>query len=212
MFTGIVESAAEVAEVRRHAGGARLRLRGVGFAGELALGESVAVNGCCLTVVERGDGLVGFDLLEETLRVTNLGELSEGRLVNLERALRIGDRLSGHLVQGHVDGTARVLGFSPAGSDHRLEVELPREFRRAVIPRGSICVDGISLTAAEVGAEHLVCWIIPHTLEKTRLRTLREGERVNLEFDLVGKYVQRALRWSAAPTAEPEPPQRGELG
>jgi riboflavin synthase len=148
-------------------------------------------------------GSVSFDLLAETLRVTNLGRLAPGALVNLERALRAGDRLSGHYVQGHVDTVAEVLDFSSKGQDHRLEVALPPEYQPHVIPRGSIAIDGISLTAAGLSDHSVVCWIIPHTAEVTNLRTRRRGDRVNIEYDLVGKY---AVRWleAAARVAEPD--------
>ena len=175
--------------------GGRLLLRGVSFSGELAVGESVAVNGCCLTVTQadpsEDGGTVGFDLLAETLRVTNLGRLQPGSLVNLERALRAGDRLSGHYVQGHVDTVARVVDFSPHGPDHRFEVELPSAFRASVISRGSIALDGISLTVAEITPSSLVCWIIPHTAAVTNLRVRRPGDFVNVEYDVIGKYVAR---------------------
>lgn len=193
MFTGIIETSAEVAAVEATAAGGSLVLSGVPFAGQLALGESVAVNGCCLTVTAAdptmAGGTVRFDLLAETLRVTNLGGLTPGALVNLERALRACDRLSGHYVQGHVDTVAEVLDFSPHGQDHRLEVELPAAYRRNVIPRGSIALDGISLTVAEITPASLVCWIIPHTAAVTNLHSRRPGDRLNVEYDLIGKYV-----------------------
>jgi riboflavin synthase len=195
MFTGIIEAAGAVEALRAGAGGARLELADVPFAGELAVGESVAVNGCCLTVTAADrDGRAGFDLLGETLAVTNLGRLKPGSLVNLERAMRLGDRLSGHLVQGHVDATSEVIDFSPRGSDHRLELALPDGFGHLVIPRGSIAVDGISLTLAEVNAGTLLCWIIPHTAAVSNLRAIQPGDRVNLEFDMIGKYVARQAR------------------
>lgn len=193
MFTGIIETSAEVDAVEATATGGRLVLSGVPFAGQLALGESVAVNGCCLTVTAADPTLAGgtvrFDLLAETLRVTNLGGLAPGALVNLERALRAGDRLSGHYVQGHVDTVATVIDFSSHGQDHRLEVELPAAYRRNVIPRGSIALDGISLTVAEITPASLVCWIIPHTAAVTNLQSCRPGDRLNVEYDLIGKYV-----------------------
>jgi riboflavin synthase len=194
MFTGIIECAAEVAAVQATATGGRLVLCGVPFAAELDFGESVAVNGCCLTVtaLEPG-GRVSFDLLAETLRVTNLGTLDSGSLVNLERALRAGDRLSGHFVQGHVDTTAEVIDFSPHGQDHRLEVALPSVFQKNVIARGSIAIDGVSLTLAELNPSSLVCWIIPHTAAVTRLHATKPGHLVNLEFDMIGKFIARHL-------------------
>lgn len=201
MFTGIIETAAEVGAVEATATGGRFALRAVPFAGELALGESVAVNGCCLTVTgaepQRDGGTVRFDLLAETLRVTNLGRLVPGSLVNLERALRAGDRLSGHYVQGHIDTVAEVIDYSPHGQDHRFEVALPAAFAAHVIPRGSIALDGISLTVAEITPASVVCWVIPHTAAVTNLRARRRGDLVNVEYDLIGKYV---ARWREAAT------------
>ncbi len=191
MFTGIIEATGRVASLTTTPAGGRLELTGVPFADALAVGESVAVNGCCLTVTEATQAAVRFDLLAETLRVTNLGALQPGGLVNLERAMAAGGRFSGHYVQGHVDATARVLDFTPVGQDHRLEVELPAEFARSVIHRGSITVDGISLTVAELSAGSFTCWIIPHTAAVTNLAGAGRETRVNLEFDLIGKYVAR---------------------
>jgi riboflavin synthase len=205
VFTGIIEIAAEVAAVEATATGGRMALRGVPFAGELAVGESVAVNGCCLTVTgaepQRDGGTVRFDLLAETLRVTNLGRLGTGSLVNLERALRAGDRLSGHYVQGHVDTVVEVIDFSPCGQDHRFEVALPAAFSSHVIPRGSIALDGISLTVAEITPASVVCWIIPHTALVTNLRARRRGDLVNVEYDLIGKYVARWREASTGPVS-----------
>ncbi|MEM6910853.1 MAG: riboflavin synthase [Verrucomicrobiota bacterium] len=198
MFTGIVEATGQVTVVEPFEGGVRLRLTSEGLPlAELSLGESVAINGCCLTVVERERGEVAFDLLEETRKVTSLGELAEGDEVNLERALPANGRLSGHFVQGHVDSKAEVLDLSQQGSDHRLEIALAERERALVIPRGSIAIDGISLTAAELTGRSLVCWIIPHTFAETNLHTRRPGDFVNLEFDLIGKYVRN---FAAAPS------------
>jgi riboflavin synthase len=134
-----------------------------------------------------------FDLLEETLRRTNLGGLGEDDLVNLERALRADGRLGGHFVQGHVDCVAAVRAWEPVGLDYRLEIVLPREFAKYVVAKGSIAVDGISLTVAELGEESFVVWVIPHTRERTNLGGKGPGELVNLEFDVLGKYVERIL-------------------
>jgi riboflavin synthase len=193
VFTGIIEKTATVHERVDTTEQTTLWLAGVTFAAELTLGESVAVNGCCLTVVEVAPDRVRFDLLAETCRVTNLGAAQIGTVVNLERALRVSDRLSGHYVQGHIDTQAAVRDFSPHGSDYRLAIELPATFATAMIHRGSITVDGISLTVAELHDDFFVCWIIPHTLEVTHLSHLSVGKKVNLEFDVLAKYVQRAL-------------------
>jgi riboflavin synthase len=193
VFTGIIEKTATVHERHDTPTQTTLWLTGVTFSHELQLGESVAVNGCCLTVVEVAADRVRFDLLAETCRVTNLGAVTIGSVVNLERALRVGDRLSGHYVQGHVDAQAAVLDFSPHGTDYRLAVSLPPAFRASIIHRGSITIDGISLTVAELHDDHFVCWIIPHTRAITNLAHTQPGHRANLEFDVLAKYVERAL-------------------
>lgn len=193
MFTGIVETTGRVARLQSTAEGHRLELCGVPFAAELAIGESVAVNGCCLTVVESAGDSVKFDLLQQTLRLTNLGGLAAGDAVNLERAMQAAGRFSGHFVQGHIDGTGEILAWEPHGQDYRLDVSVPPELHRLIIPRGSITIDGISLTAAEVGKESVTAWITPHTCAVTNLMTVTTGRRVNLEVDMLAKYVEQML-------------------
>jgi riboflavin synthase len=193
MFTGLVEETGTLLAHERSDAGARLTLLAPLVASDARIGDSMAVNGCCLTVTVRDGDALAFDLLAETLARTNLGNLAPGAPVNLERALAAHARLGGHFVQGHVDTTARVLSFAAVGADHRLEIALPAEFARYVAFKGSIAIDGISLTVAEVQADHFVVWIIPHTLAMTNLRTKKAGERVNLEFDLLAKYVERIL-------------------
>ena len=189
MFTGIVQPATVHSFDALGSGGARLILE-LSFAGDLELGESVAVNGCCLTVAEMTDTTAAFDLLQETLRVTNLGDLKKDNLVNVERALQIGDRLSGHFVQGHVDTTAEVLALEADGQDHRYQVAVPESFRHYLIRKGSITIDGMSLTAADVDDSSMTIWITPHTFQVTNLRDRKPGQRVNLEFDMLAKYVE----------------------
>jgi len=196
MFTGIIESTGRVTSVEATPGGGCLTLHTPLLPmDELSLGESLAVNGCCLTItrIDRDAGTLGFDLLRETLDVTNLGTLAPGGCVNLERSLRLGDRLSGHLVQGHVDATGTIARLDRQGQDHVFAVTLPAGGARQVIPRGSIAIDGCSLTAAQLDGETMTCYIIPHTWEVTRLHTLRVGDKVNLEFDMVGKFVRRMV-------------------
>jgi riboflavin synthase len=192
MFTGLVEATGEIIRVEPRQDGARLALRAP-FAAGVTSGESIAVNGCCLTAVSLDAETIGFDLLRETLDRTNLGPLVPGSVVNLERALAASARLGGHFVQGHVDDTAEVVSFSQSGADWRLEVALPEPFARYVVHKGAIAIDGISLTVAELLDASFVCWIIPHTREVTNLRTRLDGERVNLEFDLLAKYVERIV-------------------
>ncbi len=193
MFTGIVEEKGEVVALERFSGGARLTLRAVIVTGDLSVGESVAVNGCCLTATDVSGIELSFDLLDETLRRTNLGELKPKSLVNLERALPANGRLGGHFVSGHIDCAAPVVAFEKSGADYRLEIELPGEFSRYIIFKGSITVNGVSLTVAELKPASFVIWLIPHTLEVTNLRALKAGDRVNLEFDMLAKYVERIV-------------------
>ena len=193
MFTGLVEETGTLVALDRSSEGARLTVRAPLVSTDAKIGDSIAINGCCLTIIAIEDKTLVFDLLSETLSRTNLGDLNIGAAVNLERALAATARLGGHFVQGHIDCTADVLGIEPRGADHRLEVVLPPEFAHLVAFKGSIAVDGISLTVAEVREASFVIWIIPHTLAQTNLRMRRKGERVNLEFDLLAKYLDRML-------------------
>ena len=193
MFTGLVEETGELLALERSATGARLTVRAPLVSTDARLGDSIAVNGCCLTVTANDSAVLAFDLLAETLACTNLGALAAGAPVNLERALAAHARLGGHFVQGHIDTAARVVSFEEVSADHRLEIVLPAEFAGYVAFKGSIAIDGISLTVAEVRAESFTVWIIPHTLAVTNLRVKRAGDFVNLEFDLLAKYVERLL-------------------
>ena len=190
MFTGIVEECGEVVALKSVETGAELWVKS-SFTDEVELGESVSNNGACLTVTEVRDGAMRFDLLHETLRLTNLGDLEPGSPVNLERSLRIGDRLSGHFVQGHVDACAEILAYEPVGQDHQFTVALPKEFAHLMVKKGSICVNGISLTVADLKEDCFTLWIIPHTHEVTSLKAARVGSRVNLEFDILAKHIAR---------------------
>ncbi len=191
MFTGLVEETGTLIAVDQSPTGARLTVRAPLAASDAKLGDSIAVNGCCLTVTVREGDALSFDLLAETLARTNLGSLVAGAVVNIERALAAHARLGGHFVQGHIDTTAQVLAFEPSGADYRLEIALAPDFARYVAFKGSIAIDGISLTVAEVREDRFILWIIPHTLAVTNLRTKKAGESVNLEFDLLAKYVER---------------------
>ncbi len=192
MFTGLVEATGTVVSLIEKGEQATLILD-IPFADELALGDSVATNGCCLTVASLDDK-VSFDLLAQTLKVTSLGGLQQGRHVNLERALAVGDRLGGHFVQGHVDDTGTITGLSPMGQDYRLEVALPESVHSLCIDKGSLCIDGISLTIAELTAGSAVFWITPHTLQATHLGEASVGQKVNLEADLLAKYVKKLVQ------------------
>ncbi len=191
MFTGIIEECGEVVSLEPIEKGARLMVRS-SFSSEVEIGESVAVNGACLTVTSVDEtGAMAFDLLHETMRLTNLSDLQPGRQANLERSLRVGDRLSGHFVQGHVDERAELLALEPVGQDFRLQIALPEAYRHLVVHKGSICVNGISLTIAELADDSFTIWIIPHTYEVTNLKGLTVGDKINLEFDLLAKHLDR---------------------
>lgn len=192
MFTGLVEARGRVCSIESRGDQARLKVA-LPFAAELADGESVAVNGCCLTVTQHDDDSACFDVLRQTLDVTSLGELSEGCLVNLERAMRAGERFGGHFVQGHVDATGKIMDLSLHGQDHRLEISLPQQVKNLCVDKGSLAVDGISLTIAELKEESAVFWIIPHTMQETRLTDAQVGQKVNLEADMIAKHVARMM-------------------
>ncbi|MBJ7257937.1 MAG: riboflavin synthase [Chthoniobacterales bacterium] len=193
MFTGLVREVGEVGWLRRTDKTVQLLLKASRTPARVRVGESVAVNGCCLTVAAHRDKQLMFDLLEESLDRTNLGGLKPGDPVNLERALRVDGRLGGHFVQGHVDCTAEVVSVTEKGPDVRLEIILPAVFARYAAFKGSITVNGVSLTIAEISASSFTVWIIPHTLESTNLGDLQQGDTVNLEFDVLAKYVERLL-------------------
>ena len=192
MFTGLIEATGSVRSLELRGEQARLVID-VPFANELTSGESVAVNGCCLTVTEYDESSASFDVLKQTLDVTSLGQLSEGCLVNLERAMLAGGRFGGHFVQGHVDATGEILDFSAHGQDHRLEIALPDDIQRLCIDKGSLAIDGISLTIAELLEKSAVFWIIPHTMEMTHLQQAQAGQIVNLEADVIAKHVARLV-------------------
>jgi len=190
MFTGIVEERGEV----RRLDLSRLEVACRLITEDSPVGASVAVNGVCLTVVACGDGLLAFDLSEETLARTSLRRLVVGHPVNLERPLTMRDRLGGHLVQGHVDGVGEVAGADPDGAGGiRLRVRVPRDLMRYVVEKGSITVDGVSLTVAKLHDDGVTLALIPHTLEVTTLGTAAPGDPVNLEMDVIAKYVERLL-------------------
>lgn len=200
MFTGLVEALGTVTSLEAKGDQARLTL-GLPFAADLALGDSVAVNGCCLTVAEFAPDGTAFDLLAQTLRVTSLGNLTTGSTVNLERAMMVGDRFGGHFVQGHVDGTGQITRLEASGQDHIVGVSLPTEIHRLCIDKGSLTLDGISLTIAELTPDGAVFWITPHTWEHTHLHRARVGQVVNLEVDLLAKYVDKLLAARMPPAA-----------
>ena len=193
MFTGLIEEVGSVLGIHATDRGTQLQIVAPRVAEKIQIGDSIAVNGCCLTVAAHRGEQFTFDLLGETLDRTNLKTLRQESRVNLERALAADGRLGGHFVQGHVDCAARIAALEENGADHRLEVELPAEFAHYVAYKGSIAVNGISLTVAEVSEESFAVWIIPYTKSRTNLDTARADDLVNLEFDLIAKYLERML-------------------
>jgi riboflavin synthase len=197
MFSGIVEEAGIVELVTPTPRSIRLAVRAQACGRGLKVGDSLAVNGCCLTVVKRSRRTTGivveFDLLRETWERTNLQFARKGSLINLERSLKVTDRLGGHFVTGHIDGVGRITRWERAGKDHVLDIAAPPEVMRYIVFKGSVAVDGISLTVAGVRKKDFRIWIIPHTYDVTALRDRNVGDAVNLEADLIGKYVEQFL-------------------
>jgi riboflavin synthase len=195
MFTGIVEATGTLVAVKPTAAGCRLRVA-TALAPSLQAGDSLAVNGVCLTVILSDGGEVHADIGPETLRVTTLGALERGQRVNLERAMRLDSRLGGHLVTGHVDGVGTVDDVRPSGESHWLTVSFPPALAPQFIHKGSVALDGVSLTIAGLGETQFDVQVIPFTWQQTTLAALHAGDKVNLECDLIGKYVARAMEVS----------------
>jgi riboflavin synthase len=193
MFTGLIEEVGSVIAVGASKNGNQLKIAAPHVAKKIRRGDSLAVNGCCLTLSShRGEELI-FDLLDETIARTNLKNLQRRQSVNLERAISGTERFGGHFVQGHIDCVSPVIAYQKSGADVRLEIELPKAFAHYVASKGSIAVNGISLTVAEVLSETFVVWIIPYTKTHTNLERLLVGDPMNLEFDILAKYVERML-------------------
>ena len=210
MFTGIIEETGTIEAISPSAEGIRLVVRAKVCAEDVRLGDSIAVNGCCLTVVaakatKGGGKRLEFDLLQETWDRTSLSLATVGSAVNLERALAAGARLGGHFVTGHVDGTGKIIRWERNGQDHVLGIQAPAAILRHVIPKGSIAVDGISLTVGTVTRTGFTLWIIPHTFAVTALRERKVGDPVNLEGDLLGKYVEQFMSRRAPAAASVAP-------
>lgn len=193
MFTGIVETMGTVAETAGDDTGRRLTLEAPAVVAGLAVGDSIAVDGVCLTAVEVGADRFTVEVVPETLRRTSLGRLVAGSRANLERALEAGGRFEGHIVQGHVDGTGTVVAMVPEGSGARLTVSVDQALRRYIVEKGSVAIDGVSLTVAAVTAGGFEVALIPHTLAATTLGLRSPGDQVNLEVDILAKYVERLL-------------------
>jgi riboflavin synthase len=191
MFTGIVEETGKVVSFEERASAWRLVLEAHTVTKDLQLGDSVAVNGCCLTAIAFSEDRIEFDLLEESKRLTSIGGVGAGGKVNLERALLPSTRMGGHFVSGHVDGTAVIEAIEPRGKDFFFRIKPEADKLRYIVHKGCITVDGISLTVAEVDESSFAIWLIPHTMEVTNLHTKQVGDLVNLEYDLIAKYVEK---------------------
>jgi riboflavin synthase len=200
VFTGLIEEVGRVVATHASDHGTKLEIAAPRTAREARTGESIAVNGCCLTLTSRRGDRLSFDLLKETIARTNLKKLLQNSRLNLERALRADGRLGGHFVQGHVDCVSAIIGLEKKGADFRLEVELPRKFAHYVASKGSIALDGISLTVAEVLQKSFIVWIIPFTKRHTNLDRAKSGDLVNVEFDILAKYVETMVAPSAIKT------------
>ena len=210
MFTGIIEELGTVRAMRHHDGGARIEITATTVLDDAAIGASIAVNGCCLTLVEQGDGWWAADAQGETLDRTTIGSLGPGDPVNLERPVRLADRLGGHLVQGHVDGVGTVVERAPEPDGAtRLTVEMPDGLARYVVEKGSVTVDGVSLTITGTdrygGTDRFGVALVPHTLSVTTLGGRAPGDTVNLEVDILAKYVERLLAPAPPEPAPPDP-------
>ena len=193
MFTGLIEEVGTVIAVNTSKSGNQLKLAAPRVAKKIRRGDSLAVSGCCLTLHSHRGGVLIFDLLEETIARTNLKNLQRKRLVNLERAVTASERLGGHFIQGHIDCVSPVIAWQKSGADFRLEIELPDAFAHYVARKGSIAVNGISLTVADVLPTSFVTWIIPYTKTRTNLDRAQPGDLMNLEFDILAKYVERMV-------------------
>jgi riboflavin synthase len=193
VFTGLIEEVGSVTAVGESKNGNELKIAAPRIAKKIRRGDSLAVNGCCLTLSSRRGDELNFNLLEETVARTNLKNLQRKQLVNLERAVLATERFGGHFVQGHIDCVAPVIAYEKSGADFRLEIELPEAFAHYVASKGSIAVNGISLTVAEVLTKSFVIWIIPYTKTHTNLDRIQAGDLMNLEFDILAKYVARVV-------------------
>jgi riboflavin synthase len=196
MFTGIIEEVGRVIGIRHCEGNRRLTVSSSSLVKELKTGDSIAVSGVCLTAVEISDQSVGFDLAEETWMRTSFSRIQEGALVNLELPMRADGRFGGHIVQGHVDGTGKFVALDPIADtdNYWLRIEIPPELARYVIFKGSLSIEGISLTVAAIQATRVTVAIIPHTVDMTNLQSLKSGDPVNLEVDMIAKYVEKMMK------------------
>jgi len=196
MFTGLVQAVGTVGEIARGQDSAVIRFDVLGFLDDVKLGDSIAVNGVCLTVVELTDAFFTADVMIQTLKLSSLGSLENGSLVNLELAAKVSDRLGGHIVQGHVDGIGTITAITPGEKWQRVDISIPAPLMKYLQPQGSVTVDGTSLTVGELddAANSIAVWLIPETLKKTNLHARKVGDAVNIEVDVLAKYVERLLK------------------
>ncbi len=195
MFTGLIQAVGQVAAIERQESSARLEISSKEIAAQIAQGDSVSVNGTCLTVVSFDESKFAVDVMVQTLNLTSTGSLEVGSAVNLELATRTADRLGGHIVQGHVDGVAEVVAISADSQWTRMDLSIPKDLMKYVVAQGSICVEGVSLTVGELNdpADQISVWLIPETLAKTNLSHKQVGDRLNIEVDVLAKYVERLI-------------------
>ena len=196
MFTGLVESLGKVASIDLATDSAVFTFDSVPFADQLSIGDSVSVNGTCLTVIKLDGDTFSVDVMTQTLKLTSLQNLQVGDAVNLERAALVSSRLGGHIVQGHIDGTGSIARLNPGEKWLQMDIQFPQELMRYVVPQGSICIDGVSLTVGSVADEvnQITVWLIPETLAKTNLSAKQIGDLVNIEVDVLAKYVERLTK------------------
>ena len=195
MFTGLIQAVGQVAAIERQESSARLEVSSKEIAAQIAQGDSVSINGTCLTVVSFDESKFAVDVMVQTLNLTSTGSLEVGSAVNLELATRTADRLGGHIVQGHVDGVAEVVAISADSQWTRMDLSIPKDLMKYVVAQGSICVEGVSLTVGELNdpADQITVWLIPETLAKTNLSDKEVGDRINIEVDVLAKYVERLI-------------------
>lgn len=195
MFTGLIQAVGQVAAIERQESSARLEISSKEISAQIAQGDSVSINGTCLTVVSFDESKFAVDVMVQTLNLTSTGSLEVGSAVNLELATRTADRLGGHIVQGHVDGVAEVVAISADSQWTRMDLSIPKELMKYVVAQGSICVEGVSLTVGELNdpADQITVWLIPETLDKTNLSYKQVGDRLNIEVDVLAKYVERLI-------------------
>ena len=195
MFTGLIQAVGKVAAIERQASSARLEISSTEIAAQIAQGDSVSVNGVCLTVVSFDQSKFAVDVMVQTLNLTSTGSLEVGSAVNLELATRTADRLGGHIVQGHVDGVAKVVSISADSQWTRMDISIPKSLMKYVVAQGSICVEGVSLTVGELNdpADQISVWLIPETLANTNLSQKQVGDQLNIEVDVLAKYVERLI-------------------